>query len=71
MRKAVEKYYSVDDVALLLGFSPRWVHSRIQDGSFGALTRGSNGPVKVGGSDWRIPASAVNSYLERWQEEAV
>lgn len=69
--KALEKHYTVAEVALLLGFSERWVRERIQDGSFGSLERGASGPVQIGGTDWRVPASAINAYVERWRQEPV
>lgn len=54
--RAVEKYYSVAEVSVLLGFAERWVRDRIRDGRFA-------GVVDLGGHV-RIPASSVNAYLE-------
>lgn len=56
MTRAVEKYYSVGEVALLLGFSEKWVRTKISSGVF-------PGTVDCEG-DIRVPASDVNAYLD-------
>lgn len=59
---AVEMYYTVDEVSMLLRLHERTVRQRIHDKDFG------DGVVNLGGTlraDYRIPASGINSYLER------
>ena len=58
---AVEMHYTVGEVSLLLRMSERWVRDRIQAGEFGDTA--TDGPVLIGGTDWRIPASGINRYL--------
>ena len=53
---AVEKYYAPAEAALLLSFSKDWVLDRVAAGDF-------PGSVKIG-DDYRIPASAINRYLQ-------
>lgn len=55
--RALEKYYAISEVALLLGVSKRWVWDRIARKLLGDV-------VELDGGDVRIPASGVNSYLE-------
>jgi len=55
--RAVECYYTVQEVSLLLRFSERWVRERINEGAFGAGVRDING-------DLRIPASGINAFLD-------
>jgi len=57
-RRAVEKYYSVPETALLLSFSARWVRDQVRAG---ALER----VVRIG-RDLRIPASSINRMVEQW-----
>jgi hypothetical protein len=54
--RAVEKYYTVREAAWLLGFSPAWVRKKCEEGAF-------VGTVKIE-SDYRIPASGINQFLE-------
>jgi excisionase family DNA binding protein len=54
--RAVEKYYSVQEVALLLSFSERWVRDQVQSGRLDRV-------VRIG-RDVRVPASAINALLE-------
>lgn len=55
--RAVEKYYSVGETALLLGFSERWVRDRINLGEFaGAL---------LIDRDYRVPASGINGWADQ------
>ncbi len=56
MSKAVEKYYSVNEAATLLGFCNRWILDRIHKGEF-------IGTFHVG-NDYRIPASTLNKWIE-------
>ena len=58
-QRVLEKFYSVGDVAALLGFKRAWVMGRVARGDFGPC-------VDLDG-DMRIPASGVNAYLERNQ----
>lgn len=60
--RAIEMHYSPEQVSLLLGMSSRWVRDRIQAGDFGDPAQ--DGPVLLGGTDWRIPASGLNRYLD-------
>jgi hypothetical protein len=58
---AVEKYYSVAEVALLLSCSEKNVVRKMSEGAFG------DGCVNIGSEkrpDYRIPASGVNGYLQ-------
>lgn len=55
--RAVERYYSVPETAMLLSFSERWVRDRIRAEEFA-------GVIEVGG-ELRIPASAINAFLAR------
>jgi hypothetical protein len=55
--RAVERYYSVPETAMLLSFSERWVRDRIRAEEF-------VGAVEAGG-ELRIPASAINAFLAR------
>ena len=58
---AVEMYYTVGEVSLLLRLHERTVRERIHAREFGA------GVVNLGGerADYRIPASGINAYLDR------
>lgn len=59
--RAVEKFYSVAEVALLLGFCTKTVTKKLKAGDFGSEV------VNLGSEqqpDYRAPASGVNSYLE-------
>ena len=58
-RRAVELYLTTAQAAFALQFSPKWVRARVKDGSF-------PGAVDVDG-DIRIPASAVNRFLDDHQ----
>jgi hypothetical protein len=66
-RVAVEKYYSVAETACLLGFSEKFVRGRLKAGEF-------PGAVAIE-KDIRIPASAINGWLQehelRGPEEVV
>lgn len=60
--KAVEKYYSVAECALLLSFCTKTVIEKLKAREFGDEV------VNLGGErqpDYRIPASGLNAYLER------
>jgi hypothetical protein len=61
--KAVEKYYSVTETALLVSCCTKTVRERIQLGELGAV-------VNIGRPDkpdYRIPASGINTWLEARQ----
>jgi len=58
-QKAVEAYYSPQHLALLLQFSTKWVWAKIKAGEFGP------GCILIG-DDYRVPASGVNAFLERY-----
>lgn len=62
--KAVEKYYSIPEVALLVSLSTKTITEKMQTGEFGreVVNLGSDKP---GGADYRIPASGINAWLER------
>lgn len=56
--RAIEKYYTTAEVAVLLSVSKRTVMRRLKE--FGAVVDlGSDG-----NHDYRIPASGVNAYLD-------
>jgi hypothetical protein len=57
--RAVERYYSVSEAGMLLGFSGRWIRDRIRSGELA-------GVVECG-AELRIPASGINAYLDRHQ----
>jgi hypothetical protein len=61
--KAVEMYYSIEQVALLVGLSTKTIGVKMHAGEFGrgVVNLGSDAP---GGADYRIPASGVNAWLE-------
>ena len=66
MNKVVEKYYSVRDLQLLIGFSERFWRDLALSGEL-TLREGDEvlaEPVDIGGQ-MRVPASAINSYLIR------
>lgn len=57
---AVEKYYAVNECALLMSCSQDHVVRKLKAGDFG------DGCVNIGSEqrpDYRIPASGLNSYL--------
>jgi len=58
--KAVEMYYPISAVALLLGLCTKTVTIKLKAGEFGreVVNLGSES-----GPDYRIPASGVNAYL--------
>lgn len=61
MNRAVEKYYTVAEVALLLSLHPNTVRERIKARDFG------DGVIDLGteaSSDFRIPASGVNFFVD-------
>lgn len=61
MNRAVEMYYTVQAVGLLLGFCPKTVIVKLKAGEFGS------GVVDLGTvarPDYRLPASGVNGYLD-------
>lgn len=60
-RRAVEKFYTVAEVALLLSFSDRWVRDRCRAGEFPNV-------ISIDG-DVRIPAGDVNALLEASRRE--
>lgn len=60
-QRAVEKYYSVSELAFLLSFSPAWVRGHLGD---------FPGTVKID-DDFRIPASGINAWLSRHELMAV
>jgi hypothetical protein len=59
--RVVEKFYSVQEIALLLSMSPKWVIGKLNEKAFGT-------GVKNLGSDrapdYRVPASGINAFLE-------
>lgn len=58
--KVVEKYYTVQEAALLLSVSTRTIERRLSAREFGDV-------VNLGTADrpaYRIPASGLNAYLE-------
>lgn len=60
--RAVEKYYSVSECALLLSCSEKTVVRKLKAGDFGQSV------VNLGSKerpDYRMPASGVNEYLDR------
>lgn len=59
--KAVEKFYTVAEVALLLSVCTKSVLRKIRAREFGEAI------VNLGGAerpDYRVPASGLNAYLE-------
>ena len=54
--RAVEKYYSPAELAVLLAFSEAWVRRHVSSGAF-------PGAVALD-RDLRIPASSVNAFLD-------
>ena len=59
--KAVEKFYSVQESALLLSLGDKTVVAKMKAGDFGT------GVVNLGSvlrPDYRIPASGLNAYLD-------
>lgn len=57
-RRALEAYYSTARVAVLLDYSAQWVRDAIKSGQFGER-------VIMVNNDYRVPASAINEFLER------
>jgi hypothetical protein len=58
--RAVEKYYSVAECALLLSCSEKTILRKLKAGDFGKEV------VNLGsaeGADYRVPASGLNEYL--------
>lgn len=65
--KVVEKYYSTQELQLLVGFGEKWWRQRAQAGDLTLRDAAGNlvsQPLQLAG-ELRIPASAVNAYLER------
>jgi hypothetical protein len=60
-QRAVEKYYSVTQVAFLLSFSEQWVRDNLE--SF-------PGSVRID-DDIRIPSSGINHFLDNHTIKAV
>jgi excisionase family DNA binding protein len=63
MKAAVEKYYTIQEAALLLSVSTRTIERKLAAREFGAA-------VNLGTVDrpvYRIPASGLNAYLEQHQ----
>lgn len=60
--RAVEKYYSVAEVALLLSVSDKTVLRRLRDREFGDEVCNVGGDKRP---EYRIPASGINAYLHR------
>jgi hypothetical protein len=66
MRAAVEKYYSVAETCLLLGFCDKWVRDQVRAGAFDPpSTEPEAAEVVMIGKDIRIPASGINRFLGR------
>lgn len=67
MSRAVEKYYTVAEAALLLSVSGKTILRRIASREFGErvvdLAR-SPGNLEPKSHDYRIPASGINEHLE-------
>lgn len=61
--KAVEKYYSIAELALLVGLSTKTITVKMRAKEFGdgVVNLGS---VKPGGEDFRVPASGFNAWLD-------
>jgi hypothetical protein len=55
-RRAVEKYFAVGEVALLLSLSADWVRRKVASGEFAGVIRFDQ--------EIRIPASSVNAFLD-------
>lgn len=79
MNGLVEKYYTAQEVAFLLGYSVAWVIEKAKASEFGAAlfiadreSKGVRGRACTKG-DWRIPASGVNAWIDRnkWQQSTV
>jgi hypothetical protein len=63
---AVEKYYSVAETCLLLGFSDKWVRERVKAGDFDPPeSEPEAAAVVMIEKDIRIPASGINRFLGR------
>lgn len=65
--KAVEMYYTVAEVSLLVKLHPKTVIEKLKAGAFGnqvvdlAKSSAADAPAS---HDYRIPASGVNGYLD-------
>lgn len=57
MSAIVEKYYTAQELAFLLGFDRRTIIDHAKAKKFG------EGVVNIEGNDWRIPGSGVNAWL--------
>jgi hypothetical protein len=75
--RAIEKFYSVQEVALLLGFEAQWVRERVKDGSFldpHFVPRWEGetdlSVVELGG-ETRIAASGINRVLAKHAKAGV
>ena len=59
--KAVEKFYSVADCALLLSLCPKTVIVKLKAREFGDAVVNLGSELRP---DYRVPASGLNGYLE-------
>lgn len=59
--KAVEKYYTVQEAALLLSVSTRTIERRLAGRELGEVVNLGTAERPV----YRIPASGLNAYLEK------
>lgn len=65
-RGVVDRFYSLTELSVLLGFGERFFRQQAQQGEF-TLREGDavvSEPVEIGG-ELRIPAGAVNAWLAR------
>lgn len=60
--RAVEKYYSVSETALLLSIHTNTVKTHLHAGNFGGECVNIASDARP---DYRIPASGINAWLER------
>ena len=59
--KAVEKFYSVAETALLLSLCTKTIIERLKAGDLGSAVVNLGSPERP---DYRIPASGINAWLE-------
>jgi|SRR6185312_3889516 len=68
--KVLEKFYSLEELHCLLGWSREFFGDRCKAGDFTLTVPGPDGPVVIAEpvqirGDIRVPASAVNAWLAR------
>lgn len=59
--KAVEMYYTVQELSLLLRLHEKTVVTKLRAGEFGSAVVNLGSELRP---DYRLPASSVNSFLE-------